>query len=416
MRPLLAKLFALPVNQQLRVAALFVYAFGMTGAYICCRTVADTLFLNRLGFDRLPAMILVSATLIAICAAIYGDLVARISAFTRIVFTTHALFALLTLVLFQSLQSKTSLILLTSLYVLAELRGAIGSIQFATLLNELFDKQSPKSAAGIAGVGSTVAGVVCGAGVAQIAFSMGVMPIVWLAIALDLIACLGAILCRLAYKSEVKGELIHKPTISGKRPQNFSWIVLIRNPLTRFIAMLVCLNTALVILIQYQWKAVASETFASEKELAIYFGEFYAVIYLITGLLQLLVTGRILKKFHVVAALSIFPLSLLLISGSMAVVSTGSIFWVLTMARGCDCLRRSITDPTLSLIYNQFLKAKRRQVIAMIGGWFKPITESITAMSLIFLAPILTVPQISAVIVVIALVWIVLVFNVKGLK
>ena len=75
----LEKLLHIPASQQGRTGLLFLFAFGMSGAYVCARADADAMFLSRVGVERLPAMILVAASAVAIISAVYSRLVAKAS-------------------------------------------------------------------------------------------------------------------------------------------------------------------------------------------------------------------------------------------------------------------------------------------------------------------------------------------------
>ena len=60
------KTAASTADRQVRTGLLFLFSFGMTGAYVGARSDADAVFLSRIGIERLPAMILVSASGVAI--------------------------------------------------------------------------------------------------------------------------------------------------------------------------------------------------------------------------------------------------------------------------------------------------------------------------------------------------------------
>jgi len=152
------KLLRVPPDRQVRTGLLFLFSFGMTGAYVGARSDADAVFLSRIGIERLPAMILVSASGVAIVTALYARILARLS-LRRVIFTTHLLLAMVTLALAFMLKTDDRTIgIPAALYLLAELRGALGSIQFATLLNELFRSEAPARVSGVASSGSTLAG------------------------------------------------------------------------------------------------------------------------------------------------------------------------------------------------------------------------------------------------------------------
>ena len=95
MRSTIEKLLKLPRDQQVRTGLRFLFSFAMTGASVGVRSDADSVFLARIGIERLPAMILVSASGVAIVTALYARTLARHS-LQRVIFGTHLLFAMAT--------------------------------------------------------------------------------------------------------------------------------------------------------------------------------------------------------------------------------------------------------------------------------------------------------------------------------
>ena len=94
----LETLLKIPPSQQGRTGLLFLFAFGMSGAYVCARSEGDAAFLARVGVARLPAMILVAASAVAIVTAVYSRLVASMS-LRKVILWTHILLGASTLAL-----------------------------------------------------------------------------------------------------------------------------------------------------------------------------------------------------------------------------------------------------------------------------------------------------------------------------
>lgn len=395
MRSKIEKLLKLPPDQQVRTGLLFLFSFGMTGAYVGARSDADAVFLARIGIERLPAMILVSASGVAIVTALYAKTLGRLS-LQRVIFGTHVLFAMATLTLTLMLNASDRTIgIPAALYLLAELRGALGTIQFATLLNELFRSAAPAKVSGIANSGSTLAGVILGAAIGWVASQFGASSVLYLIMLTDVLAAVVALRCRrkpkpedseLAASHESEAEKLVESTASTDestaplRPVE----ILKQVPLARYLAGLVCLKTVVVLLIEFEWKSTAVAYYSEEDDLASFFGVFYASTALLTGCLQLFGTSRVLTRLGIQAGLAAFPGSVtLVLSTVFFVVKPTAMFWCLTVARGCDVLRRGLTDAALNVLYWPLGPVMRRQVIALNGGWVKPLTEAFAAVLLI---------------------------------
>lgn len=418
-------LLKIPPAQQARTGLLFVFSFGMTGAYVGARSDADAVFLSRIGIERLPAMILVSASGVAIITALYAKTLARLS-LQRVVFATHLLLALATLSMTLMLEAAgQSIGIPAALYLLAELRGTLGSIQFATLLNELFRSAPPAHSSGIASSGSTLAGVMLGAATGWVAASFGAHSVLYLILTMDILAGLIALRCRRTATPDDSDA--PKPDTSNEQPPpsdssaasrdhaespTSPLLILKQSSLARYIAGIVCLKTVVVLLIEYEWKSTAVAYYSTEDELTSFFGMFYAATAMLTGCLQLFGTSRFLTRFGIQAGLAAFPGSVTLVLSSVFfIVKPIAMFWSLTVARGCDVLRRGLTDPALNVLYWPLGPAMRRQVIALNGGWVKPLTEALAAVLLIPLTATLSDRGLALTISGLCIVWMIAVYR-----
>lgn len=416
------KILRVPPDQQVRTGLLFLFSFGMTGAYVGARSDADAVFLARIGVERLPAMILVAASGVAIITAVYSRTLARLS-LQRVVFMTHLVLALATLSMAIMLQTTDRTVgVPAALYLLAELRGTLGSIQFATLLNELFRSAAPAKVSGIASSGSTLAGVVLGAAVGWIASQFGATSVLYVIVLMDILAGIVALQCRRVPKPDgnsnnsaeqaEKSDMDSEVTTSSTPTNPLE--ILKQVPLARYLAGIVCLKTIIVLLIEFEWKSTAAAYYSTEDSLASFFGVFYATAALLTGCLQLFGTSRVLTRLGVQAGLVAFPGSVTLVLSTVFLVAkpTG-MFWCLTVVRGCDVLRRGLTDAALNVLYWPLGPSMRRQVIALNGGWVKPLTEALAAVLLIPLATTLSARGFALTISGLCIVWILVVYREK---
>lgn len=412
------KILKIPPRHQARTGLLFLFSFGMTGAYVGARSDADAVFLTRLGIEKLPAMILVSASGIAIVTAVYAKTLAGQS-LQWVVFATHLLFAIATLALAMLLNTgNCHLGIPIALYLLAELRGTFGSIQFATLLNELFRTAAPARASGIASSGSTISAVILGGLVGWLATEFGAKSVLYMIVVMDVVAGCVALRCRRDPTISDSNE--EQPQSAATSDQTAEEVdtpisplqILKQVPLARYLAGIVCLKTIVVLLIEFEWKSTAVAYYSAEDDLASFFGVFYAATALLTGCLQLFVTSRFLTRFGVQAGLASFPASVALaLSTIFFVVGPTAMFLCLTLARGCNVLRRGLTDTALNVLYWPLGPALRRQVIALNGGWVKPLTEAFAAVLLIPLTATLSDRGLALAIASLCIVWLAAIYR-----
>ena len=125
MANLLERVFHVAPERQVRLILLFAFAFSTAGSYVVSRTVADSLFLTRIGPHRLPEMYFVSALVVIAISLVYARVSVRISLGKGFQATVVLLF-LATISIPLLLRSYPHLLqLLGCIYLLAQVRGAL---------------------------------------------------------------------------------------------------------------------------------------------------------------------------------------------------------------------------------------------------------------------------------------------------
>ena len=403
----------LPLNPDERrnVALLFLFGFGTAAAYVVARTVADSQFLSRVGPEQLPRMYLVAAGVVAVVSAIYGRFASRSTVKLSVAITLLVLAiisAMMPEIIHRYPHSKLAM---ASVYILAQIRGTLGTIQFTMLLNDKFARRRPERVVGYVGIGSTLAGFLGGVSLSHVINTLDVATFMYVVAVIDLLTLIpialisrstsrGAVLFDESFfwaDSTAPGE--ESLDSSGRSSRKVFY-------LAAMVAVCVCAST----FVEYQWKVTAADAFErDELALAKYFGNFYGYIYLVTGALQFFVTGQVLRKRGLLTGLLVFPLSILVASTAILVASTGrAVLWAVTMAKGADAFKRSLNDPSIHILYGRMSKSNRHRAVTVIAGMIKPITEAIAALSLVLLVPEISSRSLSGIVVVLAFIWVVL--------
>jgi ATP/ADP translocase len=402
----LAGLVDVPPEDRRTAALLFVFVFGSAGGYVTARTVADSQFLSQIGTSKLPAMYMVAAGAVALASIFYGWIAPRQS-LRRVVRWTLLLYFLISVALPTLMrQYPGSLVLFASVYVFAQIRGAIGSVQFTTLLNEQFTHGRRASVFGVVSMGATVAGITLGGLVGWLGQRMSTENLIYIAAFMDLVAFLPIMFLRSS--PEVPHVDWHKHVENNDLPTHADKPADSKvSPPLLLIAALVCLTVLVSTLIEFQWKVAAAEELARDKaRLTTYFGYFYAVVFMLTGTAQLILTGRIIHRMGVLPTLMVLPLALAVAGVSTLLASAQRIvLWTITIGKGCDVLRRSLNDPGMQMLYAPMPKDTRRQAIAVVFGVFKPSSEALAAIGILVAVPIIAVRQLSYIALALIVIW-----------
>src|SRR5216684_1213645 len=84
---------------------------------------------------------------------------------------------------------------------------------------------------------------------------------------------------------------------SGLRDLRHSIRMVASSPYLRAIAAVICISSFVTTLTGWQFKAIAKQILVNKDALAIFFGNFYFYVSVLSLLLQLLVTTRCLRRF-----------------------------------------------------------------------------------------------------------------------
>ncbi len=164
---------------------LFCFAFVTAGAYVVVRTVADALFLTHVGVQHLPTMHLIATSLVVAMTVLslsWGNRPRSLSSTLLLL-----AFATLAVPLLERF-SGDSVVMIGTLYVLAQLHGTVGTILITILLNEHFHGNAPPRVFGIVAAGATCAAIAFGSGLAAAVSWVGPLNLLYMVVALDLLA------------------------------------------------------------------------------------------------------------------------------------------------------------------------------------------------------------------------------------
>ena len=146
---------------------MFAYSFLIMTSYNIVKPLTRAQFINDLGADNLPWVLLFAGVLIGIIMQVYTRVVRRLPPRSVIPLTQAAIAILLIgfWVLFQTGQVWTS----TAFYLFGQIMGLLLISQFWTLANDVYDPRQAKRLFGFIGGGASLGGI---AGSAVLAFQV----------------------------------------------------------------------------------------------------------------------------------------------------------------------------------------------------------------------------------------------------
>ncbi|MFK7770452.1 MAG: hypothetical protein AB8B55_24795 [Mariniblastus sp.] len=382
---------------------LFAFSLVIATSYVVARTIGDSLFLSRIGNEQLALVFVMSGIATALTASTWYFLTRRLSVSSTIQFSSLAfsVFTLAALLLLP--RYHHSFWLLAAIYLLADIKGCINAINIVSALNTKLGRDASKPAWALVGLAAPTAAVLMGSVLAAESAVINVSTWLVVGLFLDLLAfSFGVALGRTSSVKDIianrvqTGVQITAGSDTSKSNQDATDL---RNPVfskaktyvcltgfRRWIGILIAAKVIVLTMFAFEWKTAVNTFFDGQTEsLVRFFGTYYGVVGLATIVLQLVVTGKLLKEKNLSLPLLLMPLMLLAIA--LFIVANPGLLVVLllaTLGKSLDAWRRSVHDTTLNFVYTRIRRGQRRFAISFNSGLVKPLSE-VTASSIIFL-------------------------------
>ena len=333
-----------------RAFPIFAYLFLTMSSSVASKAARDALFLDRYRAIDLPYVDIAIAVLVGAAASAYiwfghRTNLRNLQVGSLIFFAANAL----VFWWWSVAASEESGVMFVVIYLWVGVFSVLAPSQVWTLANHVMTTREAKRSFGFIGSGAIlgwiVGGLVTRAGVSQ----FGTENMLAL-VAVTLLACATMVVWIWRERPSYVGNDM---PASGHEKQSFplwSSFSLVRNsPYLRAIAALVMISAISTTVAGWQFKAIAKAAVPNTDELAMFFGTFNMIAGLMSLLLQLLLTGRVLRTLGVGPALSIVPTAMMI--GSTGVLILGSIVAASALKASDQVLRYSIDKATVELLY-----------------------------------------------------------------
>ena len=140
-------------------------------------------------------------------------------------------------------------------------------------------------------------------------------------------------------------------------------------------------------LVDYQFKIIASSTFPNEADLVAFFGSFYSIAGAASIIMQFFITGPLLSRFGILIGLLILPF--FLIAGSAALLFI-PVLMSASFAKFSDqTFKFTINNSSVELLWLPVPPNIRKYIKPQIGGTVKAISEGLSGLLVFFLVKII---------------------------
>lgn len=380
LRKTCARIFDIREGEFLRVFLMFTYLLLVIACYVVTKSVRDAMFLKEIGIDQLPIVFILIALVVGVISSRYSRAAARVSLSTLIRITS--LIAIANLFLFWLSLHHTGDWMFYVLYIWVSVFGVITASQFWLLANYVFNPREAKRHFALVGAGGVLGGIIGGAFTRYGAHWFGTENL--------LLWCMGFMGLTVIILQRVSREASVAPTsiANDAEPQpeqseTRRLLTLIGS--SRHLTMLTAILGITVIVesfVDYQLKFLSNNAFGSQDQLTSFFGTLFAYLGVASLLFQILLTGRILKRFGVGVSILFMPFSLFAGSIVLAIFPTLWAVGVLKISDGS--FRYSIHRSGIELLYLPVPMSLKNQVKGFIDMFIDRFGRGLAGFLLIF--------------------------------
>lgn len=366
---------------------LFLYLFFIIAAYIMGQSVGKAMYLN--AFARyLPHAIIATALVVGIFASVY----IRLSHHLRLglLIIGSLLFFALSFVVFWWLTRLRVTWVYPLIYIWVYLAGAMGPTMGWTLGNCLLTTRQARRVFGFIGAGAILGAPCAGLFVADVirAGHMRMETVLLVvAAALGLCAFLVWMLVRQASEGGEAALALAVP-VSGDVPKNFrqSWSHIRGSRYLLLITGLIAAGCAATTIIGYQFDMIAYARYGADKvSLAVFFGRFNGYLGLAAFVLQMFVTGRLMRSFGIRATLLVLPVVFL--AGTFALLLAPILLTACLLKGSHLLLRFSLDKSSTELLYLPVVPPGiKSQIKSFIDGFIWRTADGVAGVLLLVFA------------------------------
>ncbi|MCC6991835.1 MAG: HEAT repeat domain-containing protein [Acidobacteria bacterium] len=341
-----------------RAWPLFTYLFLTTAGTVASKATRDALFLDRYRAAELPYVDIAIAVLVGVAVAVYLRGLRWLS--MRALQTGTLLFFAATSLVFWwlSVAMADEGPLFIAIYLWVGVFGALAPTQVWTLASVVLTTREAKRSFGFIGSGAILGWIVGGLATSVTARSLGTETLL-LWVAASLVASVG--LVQLLWR---RGGITHVDQTSSPPGLRESLRHIAGSPYLRSIAWVIGLASFATTIAGWQFKAIAKAEIPDTDQLAAFFGLFNMLAGGASLVMQLVLTGRVLRTAGVGVALFIGPLAMA--STSLAGLGLGSLAAVSALKASDQVLSYSIDKSTVELLYLPLSAAETFRVKAFI--------------------------------------------------
>jgi AAA family ATP:ADP antiporter len=356
---------------------MFAYSFLAMTSHNILKPVTKSKFIDQLGSDHLPYVLLASSVLIGVLMHLYSGAARRVPR-QYVIPITQAILVVL-LVTFWALLRSGSVWVTVALYFFGQILGILLLSQFWTLANDVYDARQAKRLFGLIGGGACLGGAVGAAITASRVEAIGSNNLLLVsAIALSICVVLVLKIVRLPH-AEHSADAFDERGVGGREALK----LLAQSKHLRVLAGVVAFAAIGAAVVDQQLSMAAEATGADGDAIARLLAQVTIYLSLAGFAVQVGLTSRIHRSFGIAVALLMLPIGLGM--SATLILLTGEL-WAVAGARVLDTtLRYSLDKTTREVLFIPLPAALRFRAKPFIDVTMDRFAKAVAAVLILLL-------------------------------
>lgn len=407
-------------EEVLPLILLFSYSFLNGFALIFFETTANTLFLMQYDTQTLPYVYMLTAVVSVISGYTYSKIEERVSIIKLLKISMLFVIAvvLFFLVLIKFSDSKLSYF---GIMVAKDLVWMFVAMEFGILTGMIFNIRQGKRLFGLLMSGEILAGAIGGFSVGGILNLISTIDLLYISMATLSLSylLLNYILNKFVHRFEEDDEEVASQECSG------SYATLLKNRYYFLFFGVSILAFFIFYFIDYIFYYSVEKHFSNEKDLASFFGVFYAALNIINLISSLFVSAPMLNRFGLAFGILAIPALAFIGTTSLIVTTLASLgigfFILISLKLLNEVFDISILNPTFKVLYQSIPVKQRMKVLAFRETIIEPMAMGVAGLLLLGISMLEGIDVVYYVMIVMSILWFVLgkslkVYYVKSLE
>jgi AAA family ATP:ADP antiporter len=342
----LTKTFDIRAGEFKRAFLMMLYIFLVISSNLILKPTVISLFLSEFGVDQLPIVFIFVAVFAAVGIAIYSHSLKTTS--INLIIVRTFLYSNLSFFLFWILIEVNFLNgwALYLFYIWVAIFSVLSASQFWIFANLIFNTREAKRLFGFIGAGAIAGGIFGGYLTSILAGIIGSENLILISIAM-LSGCIPIV--NYLWKNNVLNYQSHVKQMKSTKVFTDHPIKMIKSSrhLT-YLASIVAISVIVARLVEFQFSAIASSEILNEDELTSFFGFWFSNMNIISLIIQLFLTRRVVGVFGVGSSLFFLPAGIFI--GTFAVFISPHLWAAILLRISDGSLKQSINKSSMELL------------------------------------------------------------------